>query len=218
MYRISGITFQSISSVASANGFIVLNGYSQKVRVDHCHFALATSPAQAQVIRVSGAVRGVADNNVIEHLRTQTFGVYNGGSPTESFGNTAWSQPTGWGSADFFFVEDNYIKNSTNARADVCDGDAGMKVVLRHNHIYNLDVANHGTEGVSRGGRAIELYNNDFHLTNINSPGGVRSGGVLFYNNTWNGNAIYGGMALAVFRTQNTWTKQQFTGMGRRKR
>src|SRR4030095_10524361 len=63
-----------------------------------------------------------------------------------------------------------------------------------------------------RGGRAIELYNNDFHLTNMNSPGGVRSGGVLFYNNTWNGNAIYGGLALAVFRTKNTWTNQQFTG------
>ena len=69
VYRISGITFQSISSVASANGFIVLGGYSQKVRLDHCHFALATSPAQAQGIRVSGAVRGVADHNVIEHLQ-----------------------------------------------------------------------------------------------------------------------------------------------------
>ncbi len=125
VYRISGITFQGISSVASANGFIVLGGYSQKVRADHCHFALATSPAQAQVIRVSGAVRGVADHNVIEQLKTQTFGVYNGGSPTDSFGNTAWSQPTGWGSADFFFVEDNYIKNYTNAAADVCDGACG---------------------------------------------------------------------------------------------
>src|SRR5947207_7273454 len=29
VYRISGITFQSISSVASRNGFIVLGGYSQ---------------------------------------------------------------------------------------------------------------------------------------------------------------------------------------------
>src|SRR6478735_72359 len=58
VYRISGITFQSISSVAAMNGFIGLNGYSQKVRVDHCHFALATSPPPAQGIKVSGAVRG----------------------------------------------------------------------------------------------------------------------------------------------------------------
>src|SRR5207248_6061543 len=112
VYRISGITFQSISSVASQNGFIVLGGYSQKVRVDHCHFALATIPAQAQGIRVSGAVRGVADHNVIEQGHTQTFGVYNGGSPNDKFGNTAWSQPTAWGSDDFFFVEDNYIKKT----------------------------------------------------------------------------------------------------------
>jgi len=75
VYRISGITFQSISSVAAQNGFMGLSGFSQEVRVDHCHFALATIPAPAQVIRVSGAVRGVADHNVIEQLRTQTFGV-----------------------------------------------------------------------------------------------------------------------------------------------
>ena len=135
----------------AANGFIVLDGYSQKVRVDHCHFALATSPAQAQGIRVSGAVRGVADHNVIEQQRTQTFGVYNGGSPSDNiYGNTAWSQPTAWGSADFFFVEDNYIKK-TGRLVGVCDGDAGMKLVLRHNHLYNLHIANHGTEGTAEG-------------------------------------------------------------------
>ena len=87
----------------------------------------------------------------------------------------------------------------------VCDGDAGMKLVLRHNHLYNLHIANHGTEGNARGGRALELYNNDFHNTDTeNTPGGVRSGGVLFYNNTWNGNANIAALALAVFRTQNT--------------
>ena len=213
VYRISGITFQSISSVASANGFIVLGGYSQKVRLDHCHFALATSPAQAQAIRVSGAVRGVADHNVIQQLRTQTFGVYNGGSPNDKFGNTAWSQPTAWGSADFFYVEDNYIIK-TGKMWVVCDGDAGMKLVLRHNHVFNLQAGNHGTEGVPRGCRALEVYNNDFHNTDPGDTtcGGVRSGGVLFYNNTWDGTALYGGFALAVFRTQNTWTNQQFTG------
>src|SRR4029079_4912827 len=102
VYRISAITFQSISSVASANGFIGLGGYSEKVRVDHCHFALTTSPAPAQGIRVTGAVRGVAADNGIEQLHTQTFGVYNGGSPNDNIGNTAWSQPTAWGSDDFF--------------------------------------------------------------------------------------------------------------------
>src|SRR6476620_2154759 len=160
VYRISGITFQSISSVAAMNGFIGLNGYSQKVRVDHCHFALATSPPPAQGIKVSGAVRGVADHNVIEQLHTQTFGVYNGGSPKDKFGNTAWSQPTAWGSADFFFVEDNYIKK-TGKLTGVCDGAWGMKLVLRHNHLYNLHIANHGTEGIGRDGRALDIYNHE---------------------------------------------------------
>jgi len=213
VYRISGITFQSISNVASRNGFIVLGGYSQKVRVDHCHFALARSPAPAQGIRVTGAVRGVADHNVIEQLHTQTFGVYNGGSPNDNIGNTAWSQPTAWGSDDFFFVEDNYIKKTGGNLTGVCDGAWGMKLVLRHNHLYNLHISNHGTEGAARGGRALEIYNNDFHNTDTEqSPGGIRSGGVLFYNNTWNGNTIIGGFALAVFRTANTWKNQAFKG------
>ena len=211
-YRISGITFQSTSNFRCNNGFVGLGGYSQTVRLDHCHFALATSPAPAQGIRVTGAVRGVADHNVIEQGHTQTFGVYNGGSPNETFGNTAWSQPTAWGSPDFFYVEDNYIKK-TGKVTGVCDGDAGMKLVLRHNHLYNLHIANHGTEGVARGGRALEIYNNDFHNTDTeNTVGAVRSGGVLFYNNTYSGNAIIGGLSLAVYRTKNTWPNQQFTG------
>jgi hypothetical protein len=79
--------------------------------------------------------------------------------------------------------------------------------------LYNLHIANHGTEGAARGGRALEIYNNDFHNTDTEqSPGGVRSGGILFHNNTWDGNAISKGLALAVFRTANTWKNQAFTG------
>jgi hypothetical protein len=214
VYRISGITFQSISSVASQNGFVVLSGYSQKVRVDHCHFALATSPAQAQAIRVSGAVRGVADHNVFEHLRTQTFGFYNGGSPTDTFGNTAWSQPTAWGSEDFFYVEDNYIKNVSTSFTSMTDGDSGCRFVIRHNHCYNVHIANHGTEGVPRGGRAMEIYGNDFHNTFGHNPGGIRSGCLLFYNNTWDGTPITGDFAMPVYRVKSTWGGQQLTGWG----
>src|SRR5205814_10092621 len=85
-YRVTGFTFRSISSVATKNMFISLSGESQSVRLDHCHFALATKP-QASMIQVAGLVYGVADHNVIEQPRTITFRCYNGtkGALTGSF-------------------------------------------------------------------------------------------------------------------------------------
>src|SRR5439155_3807381 len=143
--------------------------------------------------RVAGGVHGVADHNFIEAKGSQVFGFYNGG---DTYGHLAWSQPTAWGSANFFFVEDNYVKQSN--RGDLTDGDAGCRYVIRHNHLYNVDIQNHGTEGVARGGRAEEIYNNDFHNPGTQTvAGGTRSGGVRFYNNTWDGN-LYGNFNLAV--------------------
>jgi hypothetical protein len=215
VYRISGLTFQNISAITSQNGLIVLGGYSQKVRLDHCHFDFTTTPQQARIVQVGGGVRGVADHNVFNHLRTQVFGLTNGCSPTDAYGNTSWSQPTAWGSADFFYIEDNYSKSPNSGAGsgtDFTDGDSGMKVVVRHNHLYNLDIVNHGTEGATRGGRAIEIYGNDVHdIPPYQSTGGVRSGSVLFHDNTWNAinNPGYG---MTVFRTKNCWTNQQLTG------
>jgi len=210
-YRISGFTFRSISTVPSANGFIVLLGQSQAVRLDNCHFALTTTPAQAQCIRVAGGVYGVADHNVIEQGRTQTFGFYNGNPSADTFGNTTWSQPTAWGSSQFFFVEDNYVKNVSNSFIGMTDGDSGCRFVIRHNHCYSVHIANHGTEGAARGGRAMEIYGNDFHNAFGDIPGGIRSGCLLFYSNTWAG-SVTSDFALAVFRVKSTWPKQQLTG------
>ena len=79
---------------------------------------------------------------------------------------TAWAQPTGSGGSTFFFVEDNYVTHSTtSAPGALTDGGLGGKFVVRHNHLYNLHLANHGTEGTPRGGRAMEIYNNDFHAS-----------------------------------------------------
>jgi len=210
-YRISGFTFGSVRTNANGGGFLALQGQSQSVRVDNCHFTEMTT--QAKYFMVSDGVCGVADHNVIEYKGAQVFGFYNG---TDGIGNIAWSQPTAWGSSQFFFVEDNYIKkgNTTSIIGDLTDGSSCCRFVIRHNHLYNCHIVNHGTEGVERGGRAMEIYNNDFHnnIAAENFPGGSRSGGVLFYNNTFDGNAIYKGFALAVFRTQNTWAKQAFTG------
>ena len=58
----------------------------------------------------------------------------------------------------------------------------------RHNHMYNSQVQSHGTEdGRWRGGRAREVYNNDFHRNANYGVGGVRSGVTVFHDNTFDG-------------------------------
>jgi len=213
-YRISGLSFQDARTVITPNGYITLTGQSQAVRLDHCHFTVM--PYQSVYVNVVDGVYGVADHNVFEVKNSQTFQFHNGsaGGSLNTFGHVAWSLPTAWGSSQFFFVEDNHVTHSTtSALGALTDGDSGCRFVIRHNHLYNVHLANHGTEGVARGGRAMEVYNNDFHNTGAeNAPGGIRSGGALFYSNTWSGNKLSQGLALAVFRTQNTWQSQQFTG------
>ena len=218
-YRVTGFTFGSISSVATKNMLINLTGESQSVRLDHCHFALATKP-QASMVQVGGLVYGVADHNVIEQPRTITFRCYNG-TKGDLNGNFSWSQPTGWGGSQFFFIEDNYVKNFSTVVTSLTDGGAGCKMVVRHNHCYNVHQGGvHGTEGQRRGGRAMEIYNNDFHNTFADTVGGIRSGGLLFYNNTFEGGPWQSHYSLSVYRVQNTWSRprggssQAFTGWG----
>ncbi len=192
-YRISGFTFQDARTVRTLNGYINFNGLSQLVRIDHCHFT--EMPEQNVYVIANGAVCGVADHNVIEHAfivsQTVPFHAHNGNSDGGNLGQAAWSAPTNWGGSDFFFVEDNYIKSTSTTSVNSCmDGTQGGRFVLRHNHIYNDLVSAHGTEGAARGARAIEVYSNDFHNSLANTSGKIRSGNLLFWNNTYDGTAL----------------------------
>ncbi|PYL63514.1 MAG: hypothetical protein DMF25_10440 [Verrucomicrobia bacterium] len=188
-YRISGITFQDARTTQTLNGYISLIGQSQAVRVDHCHFK--PMAYQSIDIQVAGGVYGVADHNVMELAHTQSFHLVNGNAgASDILGNAAWAAPTGWGSANFFFVEDNYIKNTLTTAIGATDGTSGCRFVFRHNHCYSVHITNHGTEGTARGCRAIEVYNNDFHNSLADTPGFLRSGGLLLYNNTWDGTTL----------------------------
>jgi len=164
-YRISGLTFQDTRAFgARPTAFLTFDGQSQSARLDNCHFQVM--PLMQQYIRLNGGVYGVADHNFIEDKNSQVFGFYNGSSgiPKDTWGNPAWAQPTDSGGPTFFFVEDNYVTHSTTKmHGALTDGARGAKFVVRHNHLYNLHLTVHGTEGVPRGGRAMEIYNNDFH-------------------------------------------------------
>jgi hypothetical protein len=213
-YRITGLTFvQGVRTNTNANGLIYLGGLSHSVRVDHCHFK--PNHSQAEFIGLMGAVFGVADHNVMESSGSQSFNIRMGnwpnpdGSAGEGYGDGSWATPTNFGSQEFFFIEDNYIKNVTGTSAfptwaqgaGNLDGTFGGRFVFRHNHCYDTEVLNHGTFGGRyRGIRAIEIYSNDFHHTHLHPTAGCTGGTMVSHDNTWDGVAPTKGIVLQCYR------------------
>jgi hypothetical protein len=218
-YRITGLTFDGGSATTmNYNGAIQLAGSSHAVRLDHCHFRESLTK-QANYIGIWGAIRGVADHNV---MKTQTnvsmffFYMANWPNPNGTAGvngDGAFATPTDFGTDKFFFVEDNYLEavSGTSGTDDL----RGGRWVFRHNHCYgNIEIQSHGTEdGRWRGGRAREVYNNDFHNRNTHGVGGVRSGVTVFHHNTFDGVAPgQSGYQLQAYRSVFKWRDCPFAG------
>ncbi len=134
--------------------------------------------------------RNPISNEGILHFRA--------GSASGDHGDTPFTQPTGYGGPNFFFVEDNLTWGGM-------DLTLGAKVVVRHNLFMNANMASHGTGRTyhdGRGARACEIYDNEFRLNYTTLTGG-NSGTVLVHDNLIKkydgGNVI--GTNLGVNRT-----------------
>ena len=213
--RLTGIEFQDAGRIATANapgGILHVDGSNTNgstFRWDHCNWTNLNG------FPVFDTVIGVVDHNAFTVSRTngawEIYGSYwNGGSN----GDSSWAAPTGFGSSQFLFFEDNIVTNApNNGEGGVSDAYAGARFVVRHNSIYNCFVTNHGTEstGRSRGCRAIEVYSNTYTGSNLNKfVGGSRSGVALFHDNSisgyWDG--------LTVFSLENYRTHMTFAPWG----
>jgi hypothetical protein len=222
-YRITGLTFDGGSAtITNFNGAIQLAGNSHSVRLDHCNFRPSLK-VEPNWIYTAGAIWGVADHNVMKTNVAATSFKINApdwpnpnGSRGGANGDGSWAQPTNFGSQEFFFIEDNWIEanEASHASAGVDDVQGG-RWVFRHNHCRgDVEVQSHGTEnGRQRGGRAREIYANDFHSTTTHGVGGVRSGVSLFYDNTFDGVAPgQSGYQLQAYRTFFKWPGSPFFG------
>jgi hypothetical protein len=111
------------------------------------------------------------------------------GAGAGGYGDEVWAQPAGYGGPNFFFFEDWYCDNSTGSPFSAnggWDANTGGKFVIRHCHLFNIEILCHGTEGVrARGGRAQEIYNNDYHWSYLTTMDGVRSGTLVVHDNTY---------------------------------
>jgi hypothetical protein len=204
--RITGITFTNAPSniVERLNGAINLHGNSNTVRLDHLHL---TNVNSLNGITVAGSIYGVADHIVMDNLPPQRCQnrVDNGGL----YGDAVWAQPAGYGGPNFFFFEDWYINNTINggnSASGGIDSHNGAKFVFRHSHLYDVQILCHGTEGGGRGrsGRAQELYNNDYHWSEVVTMYGLRGGTMVAHDNTYYGFKP-SGYGLQTYRTFYYW-------------
>ena len=192
LLQIKGFTFRVSPNTTSGaeNGAIMLTGTCPAVRISNCHF----DRLYQRSVNTYGWMYGVMDNCL--HTFTQrvllgTMGManYNG----LQYGDGSWAEDAHWGSYKFFFVENNVVHNVVKAGGNM-DAKRGARYVLRNSKFYDCSVIQtHGTEGDrDRGCRAIEFYNNICNRSTggPGTPGGLRSGNLLFHDNKYTGVAL----------------------------
>ena len=206
LVRVTGITFKPGSRNTSLNGGVVNVGgttQSAAVRLDHCHFI---GMHRNQSVFVNSAVYGVIDHNLFEHPSIYSESILvrmrNWNGDTNLAGDKSFADYPWFGTEKFIFIEDNYFRNTSAQPINgTIDADYGARMVVRHNHCYDVQVQNHGTEHRYRGTRAAEIYNNDFHFLHpATALGGVRTGVYLYHDNTFDGQPLNGALSFSYLR------------------
>jgi hypothetical protein len=178
--RITGITFVQGRTQMQSNGIIRQEAGHNPSRFDHLHFNhVYFSP----MVQVSVANFGVIDHCVMDHPVSNEgiAHVWMNDVNRGTNGDGAFTQPADWGSANFFFIETNYLHGG----ADVT---CGTRLVVRYNTFFDANIASHGTAMTfhdGRGPRAVELYNNEWHSTTGWAMDGCNGGTYLAHDNTF---------------------------------
>ena len=189
--RITGIHFSgSVPGGTSGHGAIMVETSNEADwRVDNCRFTVSEN---ALTSRSSGL------GGLMDHIYVYSSGCDGDGSVVamdkrNSYeGQRVFSQPVGFGSSNFVFIEDStfwHTCTSGSPATSVTDGQAGGKFVFRHTYVRDAMVVWHGTESGApeRGGYAFEVYNNEFYWTMPSDRYHAailhRGGTALIYNN-----------------------------------
>ncbi len=209
LFRLAGLTFQGGSGSAKWNGMVQFAGLSQNVRLDHSHFDSTTySPAVASsLLQFNGCIYGVVDHSIFDNPAgsvNNSVRAYNAGSCNGDplgDGDQSWATPTGLGSANFLFVENNTLNSGAGN-----DCTQGGRYVWRYNTMNMTSpapsVQTHPTGGGQRerGCRAWEIYNNQFNAVSgnyISSAFWLSSGTGVVWNNTAPSSPAGGGTGYA---------------------
>jgi len=196
-WRITGFEIVGITNGGPSpggKGAIQFIGNGYNMRFDH---NLMTNCNDWMVCTYG--VCGVIDHNtfinkpgtiILEWTAENWSGFPNGTGPYANFADGSWAAPTGLGTSNFMFAEDNMFIPEAGGSLGIaaCDATAGGRIVMRHNTMTNGLMSLHGTEtgGLARGPRAFEFYlNTNYQTINADHPVNLRAGtGVCYSNQT----------------------------------
>ncbi len=195
-FRMSGITFQGGTGVNNKDGGTVNFEGPGNLLIDHCKFSFP-SPRNYKVLRLGNGIRGVLAESILNLWTTNAIYAYNGRSGGgEQQGNYEWTQPTAFGSSDFFFIEDCVVNGAaygTTYDTRLWDGFTAAKIVARFNTVLQAclsETHDTGHAGDDRGTRAQEIYGNSVTSTLAKDPNftmvSIGGGGALVWGNSAN--------------------------------
>ena len=222
VFRLSGITVRSGTGTVKDGGTIQIGGGT--IRIDHCHF-IASSSANYKMFFFGTAAFGVMDQCILDFTGTNTLFFYNGrdNGTGGGQGNYEWTLPTEFGSANYFYLEDNIFNGNVGGgtySTRAFDGFTASKVVLRFNNLSQTVLCEHhatGHSGDDRGPRSTEVYGNaatssltfDPNFTAVDLSNGTS----LVWGNTWN-NVFKNIYTFKLVRANNSTYTQQPTPNG----
>jgi len=112
-------------------------------------------------------------------------------------GGRAWSNPLGWGTSDFIFIEDNVIEQQGRYARHLIAAIQGAKYVARYNSFVS-NVANSGVQAelteahgycfcnsIGHGTRGGEIYGNTYSGSQVGYSVLLRGGTWLVYDNNF---------------------------------
>jgi hypothetical protein len=195
LFRMTGITFET-NDFTKDGGAIEVYGPGN-IRIDHCHL-VGEEWNGGKVILLGNGIRGVMDHCVLDLTDGMAIYMYNGRVGEDDIaGNYEWTQPTAFGTSDYFFIEDNVITGHVSDGRDVYgtriwDGFSASKVVVRFNDVQQAclsETHDTGHSGDDRGTRSQEAYGNlvtsdlEFfpNFTGVTIGGGT----ALVWGNSW---------------------------------
>lgn len=187
--RVTGITFEAPSSIPSKNlGVVNFIGVASgpSLRLDHDHLILNGQAG----IDINGPLVGVTDHSVYDGGNSSSYSnalrANNDLLDTVGNGDGAFMSPSDWGTANFFFAEENQFNGGY---ANDCDTSGRM--VERYNTFVSPQNAmqSHPTKdygGPTRGCRAQEFYHNYINGDSTFAVLGGQGGTWLIWGNTVN--------------------------------
>jgi len=167
--RLANVKF--LGGTGSGHDHMVgLGGACRRTRLDHCFLSKDTYVTRTNIkpMVIAGPLRGVMDSSVIDFADQIGFlqFVNSQGSP----GDPEWAAPTGFGTDDFFFIEDCQVRARPMQRpgnipiylGSLTDSHSAGKFVVRFVRSTAVSLGQthptgHGA-GQDRGCRAHEVY------------------------------------------------------------